>query len=599
MIATATTVPSQTPSAVPVLPQSTHLVGQGVPRTATPIQPTPTATLVPSATPTPLPLTSTPTATPWPTSTATPTPTALPADLWLGPTDLRIHPDGDAFYSGDLISFQIYAHHGHEWISSAPPDVDVEIWLGRPGQDELIADGRALFYGGRDGEARLDWVWDTTGIEGKQTLSVLLDPDDEIRVGDEDPGNNLITRTVDLRSSSELPAVWAEARWVQRASACCVFHYISGGAAERDIGELMALADEAISYAGAQLGEETDVNSLDVYLIDRVLGHGGFAGDGVIVSYLDRFYAGGAWAQVFRHEGTHAIDRRFAEIRPALLAEGLAVFVAGGHFRKEPITERAAAVLALDRYIPLSDLADDFYRSQHEIGYLEAAGFVSFLIDRFGWVAFKAFYSDIQSDEDGQAATIDVALQDRFGLTLSQAEDDWLDTLRARSVSAAEKTDLSLTVAFYETVRRYQRLWDPSAYFLEPWWPVPEEAERRGIIADLMRHPTRPVNVTLETMFVAADRAIDDEAYAQAEVLLDAINAVLNAGGDLEVDPLADQFRALVQVTAAAGYQAQQIELDLENSVAHVLAAQEHEATTVQLTFFRRGGNWRMALWGD
>ncbi len=604
----ACSVVSITPSAPTVSPALTIIPSPdavaGVTLTPSLLAISPTPTEPPPHTLTPFPtLTATPTVTPFPTPlppTATPsvtsthTLTLLPDDLWLGATDLRLHPDGAAFYSGDLISFQVYAHHGHEWTPSDPPDVDLEIWLGAPGKGELIAGDVVRFYGDPDGEARLEWAWDTTGLVGPQTLSVVLDPDDEIQIGDENPDNNVITSTVNLLSRASLPAAWAEARWLQQSSACCVFHYISGSAAERDIQALMALADEAIRYTGEQLGEELDDVKLDVYLINRVLGHGGFAGDTLILSYLDRFYGGGAWEQVLRHEGVHVLDRRFVQVRPTLLGEGLAVYVAGGHFRAEPLAERAAALLAMDRYIPLAELADDFYPSQHEVGYLEAGAFVGFLVDRFGWRAFKVFYSDMGENESGQAAMMDAALQEHFGLTLSQAEADWLATLRALPTPTAQVTDLRVTIDFYETLRRYQRAWDPSAYFLEAWLPAPGEAERRDITADFIRHPVGQVNVTLETMFIAADRAIDEAAYGQAEALLAAINAALDDGGGLSADPLTAAYLALVQATAAAGYQAQQIDLATGSGLARVLAAPGDGADVVELTFARRAGAWHL-----
>jgi hypothetical protein len=564
--------------------------------TATAIPPTatPTATATPSRTPT-----ASPTATPLPpaatpTHTPTPSPTATPGDLWLGPEDLRVHPDGDLVYSGDLISFQVFAHHGYDWESSDPPDVDLEIWLGAPQQGYLVGADQIAFYGGRDGEARLEWVWDTAGLVGPQTLSALLDPDDEVQIGDENPDNNLITRTLTLQPADQLPSVWADARWELQESGCCVFHYIAGSAAARDIDAMMALADEEIAYASTQLGEEVDRLALDVYLIDRVLGHGGFAGEGVIISYLDRFYAGGDLGLVFRHEATHLIDQRFARVRPTLMSEGLAVFVSGGHFREEPLTERAAALLVLDRYIPLTELADAFYPSQHEIGYLEAAGFVSFLVEHFGWEAFKAFYGDMQADEAGQAAMIDAALQDHFGLSLTQAEADWLAALEAMSVSPDQVADLRLTIDYYDTVRDYQRAWDRSAYFLGAWLPSLQEAEKRNITADWMRHPDRWINVTLETMFIAADQALDAGAYDRVEALLTAIKAVLAADGDLNADALADQYGEVVRSTSLAGYEAQQVSLDPERGEARIVATERYTAVLVELYFARRAGTWRL-----
>jgi hypothetical protein len=577
---TVTPAPSATPSITP---------------SATPLPPTATATSTPSPSPTPT-ATGTPSSTPTPVPTPTSTP--LPDDLWIGAGDLRLHPDGGRFYSGDLISFEVEAHHGHDWAGSRVPDVGVAIWLGTPDQGELIAEQPIRFYGARDAEARLEWVWDTAGLSGAQTLTVVLDPDDEIQIGDENPDNNLLTYSVELYPRDGMPVAWADAQWLERESACCTFHYLSGTAAERDIEHLVAVADEATAFVGAKLTEPTDEVGLDVYLIDRVLGHGGFAGAGLILSYLDRFYAGGDLTQVFRHEATHVLDRGFADTHATLLTEGLAVYVSGGHFREGPIPQRAAALLALDRYIPLAELADDFYPQQHETGYLEAASFVGYLVERFGWESFKAFYGDLTNNDAGQAAMIDAALQDHFGVTLERAEADWLAVLRDIDPSPEQVEDLRLTLAFYDTVRRYQQLWDPSAYFLGAWLPEPQEAEKRGITADFQRHPSAELNVTLETMFVAADEALARGAYPETEALLDGVTQVLDAG-ELAGSPLAEVYRTLADLTTSAGYEAQRIELDMPESIARVWATEPVGDDLIPLTFSWQSGVWTLASWGN
>ncbi len=217
-------------------------------------------------------------------------------------------------------------------------------------------------------------------------------------------------------------------------------------------------------------------------------------------------------------------------------------------------------------------------------------------MDRFGWDAFKAFYGDMQENTKGQAAMLDAALQARFDLTLSQAESAWLAELRVLPTPTAQIGDLRLTTDFYDTLRRYQQAWDPSAYFLQAWLPSLSEAERLGITADWLRHPSRPLNVALETMLIAADRAIDEGAYAWGEVLLAAVNAALDAGGDTEIDPLAADYAALVQATVEAGYQAQQIDLDLESDMARVLAVVAEGMDMVELSFVRRAGAWRLIV---
>jgi hypothetical protein len=463
----------------------------------------------------------------------------------------------------------------------------------------LVAQDRIAFYGARDAKAWMEWAWDTAGLEGPQLLTVVLDPRDEIKTGDENPDNNVITRTVWLLPREDLPVTWAEADWLETSSDCCVFHYISGTAAERDIDFVMEAADRATAYAGMRLGESLDNFKLTVFLIDRVLGHGGFADGALIISYLDRNYAGGDLALVLRHEATHVLDRRFAAVRNTLLAEGLAVYVSGGHYTEEPLDERVAALLALDRYIPLTELADEFYPSQHEIGYLEAAGFVSYLIDRFGWESFKAFYADIRPNDQGQAAMLDSALQDSFSLTLHQAESDWLAALESLPQPVAQMENLRLTIDFYDTLRRYQREWDPSAYFREAWLPPLEEAERLGVTADFLRHPSTLVNVTLEAMFSAAETYIEEGDYQEAEKLLSVTGMVLDAGGDLSFEPLAARYLAIVQAIDAAGYEVQRIKLDLDSSLASVLATSRDSADSVELSLAMAADGWHIIAWGN
>jgi len=103
-----------------------------------------------------------------------------------------------------------------------------------------------------------------------------------------------------------------------------------------------------------------------------VLGHGGFATRRSRSPYLDRNYAGSNFGLVLHHEMIHILDGRLGgEYRPSLFVEGLAVYQSGGHFKPEPLMPRAAALLpsetGLGRYIPLAELADNFYLSQHEI----------------------------------------------------------------------------------------------------------------------------------------------------------------------------------------------------------------------------------------
>lgn len=282
--------------------------------------------------------------TPAPSATATP----APSNLWIAPDDVRVHPDG-GLYSGDTLSFQVQAHNGGDQdLSRVPIAVD---W----GAGQARAEFFSLPSGGT-ASTDLLWVWDTGSLIGAQTVTVTVDPLGE--TGDPDPGNNQVVLQLDLAAGP--PAGEIGAHWRTSSSACCTFHFVSGTAAERDLAALTQAANDAIRFDEERLGV-THTDKLDVYLIDRVLGHGGFAGDVITISYLDRNYAGDGLPEVFRHEGVHLLDRLIAHgDRPVMLVEGFAVYITGGHFKIEPLSERAAALLQLDAYIPLRELTNNF-----------------------------------------------------------------------------------------------------------------------------------------------------------------------------------------------------------------------------------------------
>jgi hypothetical protein len=90
--------------------------------------------------------------------------------------------------------------------------------------------------------------------------------------------------------------------------------------------------------------------------------------------------------------------------------------------------------------------------------------------------------------------------------------------------------------------------------------PDGRTARQRGIIADFIRRPSMAENIALETMLAAVERALEREAYAEAEALLASVNAVLDADNRFE-DALAARYLAAVQDMAALGYEAQVIDL--------------------------------------
>jgi hypothetical protein len=289
------------------------------------------------------------------------------------------------------------------------------------------------------------------------------------------------------------------------------------------------------------------------------------------------------------------LDRQIAHTRPTMMTEGLAVYVAGGHFKAEPIESRAAGLLALNRYEPLAMLANDFYHSQHEVGYLEAAGFIQYLVDQYGWPSFRQMYGSFNSAPT-DAQMLDAALQAEYSKSLSAMEAEWLTHLKSLPADPAQVDNLRLTIALYDTVRRYQQLDDPSAYFLTAWLPDGTEARKRGLLADFVRHPDGPANITLETLLVAAGQSLNAAEYNRAGALLDSVNGALDAGSPA-ANPLAAEQLAVVQQVLADGYEPQTISLD--QNAASVEAVNRFAWPRLeQLTLRRGAGGWQILAAG-
>jgi hypothetical protein len=435
---------------------------------------------------------------------------------------VNLHPDGGLFV-GDLISLEIIA----------PPEENVEglsaeIQVDPPGGETLGPEAFAGFGIANRSQATFTWAWDTSGLPaGDHQLSITILPE-----------GPTWTETVTLSPQSDAPPPEPAARWETTRSDCCTIHYITGTAAERDLPVLLDEADKQADLATDRLGVEFN-EPITITLIPRVLGHGGFASNEISISYLDRNYAGSRFSQVLQHEMIHILDARLGgDLRPTMLVEGLAVYLSGGHFKPEPLLPRAAGLLELapssprletNWYIPLASLADRFYPSQHEIGYLEAGALIETMVDTWGWEAFDRFYRDIHPHpSQSQVEAIDQALQAHFDISLETLEAKFREKLDRQDPEPALVEDVRLTVFFYDTVRRYQQLLDPSAYFQVAWLLDQKKMRQQDIVADYLRHPSEPQNVALETLLVAANEHLLAGNFSETEKILLAVQEELD-----------------------------------------------------------------------
>lgn len=537
---------------------------------------------------------------------------------------VRLHPDGP-LYVGDQVSFEV--------IAPAGPNLQGRsVQLTSKGAK--IAEAQFGSYGiaGRQ-EAVLNWAWDTSSlIAGEYALTFSITPD-----------GPTWTQSVRLGPRGQIPPPEPQAAWASARSQCCTVYYITGTAAGRDLPSLLAMIDEQAQKASQEMGIALSGDKgdpVEIVLLPRVLGHGGFASKNIAVSYLDRNYMGGDVETILHHEMVHILDSRLGGgWRPSMLVEGLAVYKSGGHFRPESILPRAAALLpaevgcqpwspsqedallssqvegcGLDFYVPLATLLDHFYFEQHEAGYLEAAALIQFMVQTWGREAFSAFYRDIHLQEQGaegekdgfgpQARAVDAALYAHFGLTLRQLEERFLAALRQEHLSPENAEDVRLAVRFYDLARLYQLTLDPSAYFMTAWLPDNEEMRKRNITADYLRYPSRPENLALETLLVSANSSMAESDFARAGQLLTSLETVLDAYPEkslqaFNLDPLVADYLALVEAAQAAGCQPQHIALD--DSTARVWASECSSSRTpgpqiTLLDFIRHPEGWTMRV---
>ena len=541
-----------------------------------------TVTTAPTGLPEP---TTAPTDAPAPSAEPSPTTPIEPtdaADLSINYADIILHPV-PVIYAGDKVTFQLLPH-----VPESIPVGDVSASISVNG---VLVAGGPLDRRNWNGQAEgvYEWAWDTAGLSGEYQIEVVLDAADAIQAGDEDPANNTASLTATVTIATGVAAQEAAATWLTEEISCCLIHVVSDTAAARDLPTIAPLLESAVQQAANRLAVVPS-QKLNVYLIDRIVGQGGFAGTDMVVSYVDRRYAGGGMFELFVHEATHILDQQFAPRRMSFMAEGLAVWASGGHYKAEDLKLRSAALVAIDQYVPLTELINDFYPVQHEIGYLEAAGFTTYLIDRAGWNTFREFYSDVSTEQAATPAeAIDVSLQRYYGASLAQLEAEWLGELGSLPPSPAMVEDLKTTIRYYNVARHYQQLYDPTAHFLSAWLPHPMQVREFGNPADLNRRPEAEINVTIELMLATADTAMRSGDYARANVILDSVDNILNNGGAI-IDPLATSYLKIVRAADEYGYELHQV--DVAGEKAQALATQAPNIGLTSLVLELRGQNW-------
>lgn len=424
---------------------------------------------------------------------------------------VRLYP-GPEIYTGDVITIEMH-------ISNPKPDMNAGGVTLSVNGNPLDADFFILNSPWEEAYLVAQDVWDTSGLSGEHDIRIDLPGLTE----EAPPETIAFAVTINPETA---PETARETRWLTRQTACCTFYYLSSSAAERDIELIAEAAASSIEEVEDKLGIRITRLPIPITLIDQVWGNGGYASSngGIVVTYVDRNYNGVDFDRLMTHEITHWASYSFAGNPPTILVEGLAVAVAGGHYKPEPLHERAGALVDLDRYVPLETLAADFRGQTHEVGYVESGALVTYLAETYGMDTVLEIYGMEQGASD-DAEWLDTAFQQTLDLTLLQVESDFREWLSTSS-PGTQLDDLDITLALYATYRDYQRRHAPFQFSL----PSASTSSESNDIAEFMREPGSALNVALELLFLSAHDALRTENYEAARLYLDALNRAIYDG---------------------------------------------------------------------
>jgi hypothetical protein len=373
-----------------------------------------------------------------------------------------------------------------------------------------------------------------------------------------------------------------------RETDCCIFHYISDTAAARDIDFIAEHFQKGAEDFSTITGSQIDPK-LNVYIIDRLWGNGGFGGSGeLLISYTDRYYGptlNGTGLEILaRHEFTHAADIGMASMPGDGVNfnfEGLAVYVAGGHYKKEPLAERGAALYDLGYYVPVGE-----YIPQHELAYLYPAAMLTYITETYGQEKMWKFLAADDNPGDGQPGSLEAGIRSTFGVSPQDFDHGFQAWLEGHE-PGEQLVDLRLTVELQDLRRQYQDTYAPSPKFLLA--ELPNAVVRPEYLPIVIREAHAPANMTVELMIANAQRALLDGDYLTVETL-DKFIAEILSSGKLE-NPIAKDYLNIVLAAANEGYEIVNLEIQGDHATARVTA---EPPILDDLALQKVGGSWQI-----
>ena len=453
---------------------------------------------------------------------------------------VRAYP-GPEHYAGDILTLEILTDNaGAQSDSKAKLTLDNNAPYETSGQwlsDRLV----------------LPLAVDTSGLTGKHSLRI------EVGTGTIDQ-----VYAFEVLPASERPTAESQATWQSRAIACCILHYISGTAAPQDI-DLLAEHFQKAAETITKTTERKITQPLEVYFIDRMWGNGAFGSNGeLVVTYTDRYFGPtvdmAGWETLAQHEFTHALGLDQGDDGFVFYNEGLAVFLAGGHYKPEPIAERAAALYDLGHFVPIGQSI-----GQHELGYLYGASVMAYIQEKYGFEGLWKFVNAADVHNSNQSDMLNGAIQSTFGISLVAFQQDFEAWLQSHD-PGNQLDDLRLTVELQDLRREYQETYAPPPSFIAG--KAAEAVARREYLPVMIREVNAPPNVATELIIANAQRAIVDGDYDMAEQLINVLEKVVMTGSF--EDPLAKDYLDIVLALSNDGYEVLSLELEGDQATTQV-----------------------------
>lgn len=475
---------------------------------------------------------------------------------------VRAYP-GPEHYAGDVLTFEIQTDG-----SFGDETLNMQMTLDDNPPTEVSATSSFL-------NLLLPLALNTTNLTGPHTL--------KFRTAD---GRLNETYSFEVLPADQRPANEENAAWLVNEIDCCQLHYISNTAAARDIKLITEQFQQASEEVATITGGSMDAK-LNVYLIDRIWGNGGFASeDGLVISYTDRYYGPTIGEKgletLARHEMTHVTDPP----RPAgdgifFSNEGLAVYVAGGHYKPEPLAERGAALYDLGYYVPMGENID-----QHELSYLHAGSVLTYIVETYGSDKLWEFLAADVDPTDGQVTPLETAIQSTFGISLNQFDQDFQAWLESKE-PGQQLDDLRITIELQDLRRKYQETYAPPPYSIV--WNVADTVARPSYLPVLIREADASANAATELIITRAQQAIIDGDYTTAEKVIIVLEKVVTTGGF--EDPLAKDYPDIVLALEEAGYETLSLDLQGDQATAQV-TTEPPVVSNVELE--KVGRNWQL-----